>query len=430
MNTYINSIAAATVLLSFSAGPAFAGEETNKRPLPPASTTPAVRDQPAAALEQATEALEKQIAAWPERPRLQARVMIGKYGAPQEVTADKLCWMKPGIYKRITLSKHEDQHDFPKPHTDFLEHTINYKMPAGKADELSKYDGSCTFDRTRGELSARCDLESHNILTLNLAHDVITGKKTAEEARKAFGEIVGEEMLGNHPKYVEALQFEPAQDDVKFLDKPTIPGSPKRADAMPDGDKPGKGSGDKQAKEGGDAEILSFVIAVSGNEIGTAMVACTKKVSPEVLAFAKMMHTEHGKNAAQTLKLGQKIDVTPLDTAAVDKLRVKAAGELADLVPLEGDEFGTAYVASLVKCHTEVLEMIDNELLPKAEHDAVKKHLTDTRAHVAAHLEAAKELQGGTPTSSTPSPTEGTAAPGAGEIRKSTNQPIAPGAQP
>ncbi len=33
-------------------------------------------------------------------------------------------------------------------------------------------------------MSARCDLEGHNILTLNLAHDIVTGKKTAEEARK------------------------------------------------------------------------------------------------------------------------------------------------------------------------------------------------------------------------------------------------------
>ena len=98
----------------------------------------------------------------------------------------------------------------PKPHMDFMEHTIVYQVPANKADALSEYDGSCTFDRTRGTLSARCDLEGHNILTLNLAHDIVTGKKSASAARKAFGEIVGEDMLGKHPPYVEALQFKPA----------------------------------------------------------------------------------------------------------------------------------------------------------------------------------------------------------------------------
>ena len=35
-------------------------------------------------------------------------------------------------------------------------------------------------------MSARCDLEGHNILTVNLAHDIAMGKKSAEEARKEF----------------------------------------------------------------------------------------------------------------------------------------------------------------------------------------------------------------------------------------------------
>ncbi len=50
-----------------------------------------------------------------------------------------------------------------------------------------------------------------------------------------------------------------------------------------------------------------------------------------------MLHKEHGMNLDETLKLGQKINVTPMETAAVDKLRVKGAGELAALAPLDGE---------------------------------------------------------------------------------------------
>jgi len=38
--------------------------------------------------------------------------------------------------------------------------------------------------------------------------------------------------------------------------------------------------------------------------------------------------------------------------------------------------------------------MIDSQLLPKASNSAVKRHLTETREHVTAHLQKAKKLQG------------------------------------
>jgi predicted outer membrane protein len=104
---------------------------------------------------------------------------------------------------------------------------------------------------------------------------------------------------------------------------------------------------------------------------------------------------DHGMNLEKTLMLGQKINVTPMETPEVDKLRVKGAGELAMLVPLAGDKFAAAYLAAMIKGHTEVLDMIDNQLLKRASHEAVKAHLTETRGSVAKHLAAAKQLQAG-----------------------------------
>ena len=48
---------------------------------------------------------------------------------------------------------------------------------------------------------------------------------------------------------------------------------------------------------------------------------------------------------------------------------------------------------AMVKGHNEVLDVIDNQLLKNADNTALKKHLTDTRAHIAAHLEKAEQLQ-------------------------------------
>ena len=328
------------------------------------------------------------IAGWPERPRLGALMMIGKYGPPQHVTAEQLVWENQGPYKRITVTKLETPHDFPKPHMDFLEHTVSYQIPAGKADEITEFDGSATFSRTEGELSGKCDLEGHNILTLNLANDIATGKMSAKEARKAFSENVVEDTLGNNPAYVTTLQFQPASKAAADPDKPTIPGSPVRATMTNDLSKTTRSNM-------GDAEVLGIIIAVDENEIIAAAEAQKKKVSPEVKAYAKKLHQEHGKNAVATIKLGEKIDTTPVETAAVDQLRIKGAGELAMLLPKEGDEFGSAYMAAMVKNHEEVLTMIDQKLTPMAKSEELKEHLTKTRGHIAMHLEEAKKIHSG-----------------------------------
>jgi len=327
-------------------------------------------------------AVQKIVDGWPNRPKLGAMQMLEKYGFPQEATSETLVWHNQGPYMRINVTKAEHHHDFPKPHMDYMEHTIAYQVPADKAGALAAYDGSLTFDRTRGEMSARCDLEGHNILTLKFAHDIVMGKLDADAARKAFGENVVDDAKGKYPPSTAALRFEPKKQGVMFADVPAIPGSPKRA------------MGNADAK--GDAEILGLVGAVNDNEIVAAMEAGKKKLSQPVADYAKMLHMEHGMNLEKTLMLGQKINVTPLETAEVDKLRVKGAGELAMLVPLDGEKFAAAYLAAMIKGHTEVLDMVDNQLLKRASNEAVKAHRTETRGSVAKHLAAAKQLHAGT----------------------------------
>ena len=332
-------------------------------------------------------AIAKIVASWPNRPKLAAEQMLTKYGTPQEVTPEKLVWHNQGPYKRITVTKAEHHHDFPKPHMDYLEHTIEYRVPPDRAEALAAYDGSLTFDRTRGEMSARCDLEGHNILTLNLAHDIVEGKLSAKQARAAFGEHVVEDAKGEYPDYTTALRFVLSRTDTKFADLPVIPGSPERPGA--------EGASAPNAKTTGDAEILGLMAAVDDNGIVGALEAGNRTLSAPVADYVKTLHKAYGDHLEATLKLGSKIDVIPAENAAVDRIRVKAAGELATLVPLEGQAFESAYVVATIKGQTEVLGLIDTQLLPRADNDKLKKHLTQTRADVAEQLGAAKALQAG-----------------------------------
>lgn len=123
---------------------------------------------------------------WPANTKEASNILIGKFGLPDEVTSSTLVWNDKGVWKRTVLMRDGIPHDFPTPHTDYLMQTINYKVPIEKYTDLARYDGSVIVERTGGTLSARCDREEFNFLSLNLAHDIITGKKTVDEARNYF----------------------------------------------------------------------------------------------------------------------------------------------------------------------------------------------------------------------------------------------------
>lgn len=95
------------------------------------------------------------------------------------------------------------------PHVDVLEQVISYRVPPDKFDELAEYDGSVIAERTKGTLAARCDKEAMNFLALNLAHDIITGKRSVGDARKFYAATAMATMKGEMPPYVQQLQFTP-----------------------------------------------------------------------------------------------------------------------------------------------------------------------------------------------------------------------------
>jgi hypothetical protein len=159
---------------------------------------------------------------WPEMAKKSAKQTIEKYGPPNEATPSHLVWFNNGVWKRTIVHRHEIPHDFPQPHTDVIENVINYKVPVEKLTELGRFDGSLYIDRTRGEVSARCDMEAANILSLNLMNDIINGKYTAAQARDLFAEITAAFMWNRPAPYAERLQFSPPTDNTRFVDESKI----------------------------------------------------------------------------------------------------------------------------------------------------------------------------------------------------------------
>jgi hypothetical protein len=148
------------------------------------------------------------IADWPEAPKKGAQQMMQQYGPPNEATPTKLFWYRNGPWKRTMVTRDVVVHNFPAPHSDYLTQYIDYRVPPDLFDEVGVFDGSCLVDRTSGEVAARCDAEGANFLTLNLMHEIVTGKRGVEEARKFYAEAMAAFIMGRSSPYAEGLLFE------------------------------------------------------------------------------------------------------------------------------------------------------------------------------------------------------------------------------
>jgi predicted outer membrane protein len=142
-----------------------------------------------------------------------------------------------------------------------------------------------------------------------------------------------------------------------------------------------------------DGGIVSAVMAYDSNIIAASDVAYKKKLSKEAKSFAHILHDQHVRDLEKYKKLIKKQKLKPTQTAAVRELRAKGAEDAAALSGKEGKEFENAYVESMAKSHAAALELYDRQLIPNAQNEALKKQLTDSRAHDAVHLEKAKRLQ-------------------------------------
>ncbi|NRF95300.1 hypothetical protein HQN89_30945 [Paenibacillus frigoriresistens] len=166
--------------------------------------------------------LDQILASWSGQPKDTAYMLIKKYGLPSEASARRIIWYNNGPWKRTIVHLDTVPHHFPTPHLDYLEQTIDYRVPPERFDELAKFDGSLYPDRTSGEATAKCDQEGANFMALNLMNDIVTHKLTAEQARQQATEIEKKFRLhGQSSPYIERFLFpkqkQTADPDVSYF---------------------------------------------------------------------------------------------------------------------------------------------------------------------------------------------------------------------
>jgi hypothetical protein len=169
--------------------------------------------------------VERIIDGWPEAQKNVARQMLEKYGPPKEATPTKLFWYRNGPWKRTILSSDVVAHNWPTPHSDFLTQVIDYRVPPEMFDDIAQFDGSILLDRTRGEVAARCDSEAANVLGLNMVHEIVTGKRSVQDARETSTQNTVAYNMGRAAPYAERLLFEVPRGGTEDLDGSMISGA-------------------------------------------------------------------------------------------------------------------------------------------------------------------------------------------------------------
>jgi hypothetical protein len=145
------------------------------------------------------------IADWPERSRALAESLLQEYGIPEESTPSKLSWKAREPWSRISVER--DALD--KAHPSGVLQAVAYEVPLRRWRALGWFDRGVDYDPIKHELIARTDGEATNFLALNLADEIVRGKRTAEDARAFYDETVALAASGKSSPYMKRLLFRP-----------------------------------------------------------------------------------------------------------------------------------------------------------------------------------------------------------------------------
>ena len=142
-----------------------------------------------------------------------------------------------------------------------------------------------------------------------------------------------------------------------------------------------------------DAQIAAIAVAANQVDIAAGKAAESKSSNSEVKAFAHRMISDHSNVIKQATALVTKLKVTPEESTLSKSLKSDGEKNLERLNKLEGKPFDKTYISQEIVFHKQVLDVLDNKLLPSASNEELKSLLVKVRAAVASHLDHAEKIQ-------------------------------------
>lgn len=144
-----------------------------------------------------------------------------------------------------------------------------------------------------------------------------------------------------------------------------------------------------------DAQIAAIAVAANQVDIDAGKVAAAKSKNKAIKQFANQMVTDHQGVLKQAGDLVAKLGLTPEENDTSRSLVQGGKDNIENLNKLKAKDFDKAYIDHEVAYHEQVIDAVDNTLIPNAKNAELKALLEKVSPVLKAHLEHAKQVQSG-----------------------------------
>lgn len=141
-----------------------------------------------------------------------------------------------------------------------------------------------------------------------------------------------------------------------------------------------------------DAQIAKITEVVNSGEVEQAQLARQRSKNAKIKTFASHMVKEHTRAKQQGAQLAKQSSLLPEQSAVSQELTTEGTRTLDALKSADAATFDQQYIDAQVTQHQNVLNMLDNQLIPQATDAKLKAELQSARKMVEAHLNDAKKL--------------------------------------
>jgi hypothetical protein len=135
-----------------------------------------------------------------------AGVLLEKYGIPDDIVASQLSWNDRRPWTTVVVFRDPEA---AGRSNHLLESTAYGGVPLARWREFSSFGRGTAYDPATQELSARTNGEATNLLALNLADEVLRGRRSAADARAYFDATLNLSLDGKSSPYMSRLRFSP-----------------------------------------------------------------------------------------------------------------------------------------------------------------------------------------------------------------------------
>lgn len=142
-----------------------------------------------------------------------------------------------------------------------------------------------------------------------------------------------------------------------------------------------------------DAEIAAIVLTANSADSTAGVLAMSKGTDPRVREFGERMATDHGAVNQQAVALATRIGLTPQENPTSQALRQDGEQNMQKLQGLSGAAFDRAYIDHEVALHQQVIDALDETLLPSTQNAELKALLEQGRPIFVGHLQMARQIQ-------------------------------------